>query len=303
MRLTALAYVFVVATALQPAQATPPTDTRVISLQLIADTNAVSADKPFHIAVQLSNIDSNDMFVLYSGSWVSSWSSSRVELDGPDEFVIETPRWPTPARVDVKGMGGMFGYTGETLVAAKVVPPETLAGVSEVTFSAAVSYYACSNKACSAGRETLTLKIPIASAAKPINQEQFRVWENSLPIPADSPSSSFTVAISGKLTIKPNSTLVEPGKFNIVLSWREDAPKHHWVPYLSRWLIVDNIEQHYAKKKTEVSFRVKPRSVSQLGGRFLQSVVVLEDANATSVSIPILLWEHKREELRSRHVR
>ncbi len=77
MRLTALAYVFVVATALQPAQATPPTDTRVISLQLIADTNAVSADKPFHIAVQLSNIDSNDMFVLYSGSWVSSWSSSR----------------------------------------------------------------------------------------------------------------------------------------------------------------------------------------------------------------------------------
>jgi len=84
--------------------------------------------------------------------------------------------------------------------------------------------------------------------------------------------------------------LVEPGKFKIVLSWREDAPKHHWVPYLSQWLAVDDIEQHYAKRKTEVSFRVKPRSQDHLGDRFLQSVVVLEDANATSVSIPISLW-------------
>ena len=100
----------------------------------------------------------------------------------PEGFQAGKLRWPAPSRIRVGHMVN-FGYEGEMVLLAQLIPPDDLPIGSEAQLSVDVDWLICEQE-CLPGSARLGLTLPVAQAATLDSQVKtiFDTYRGRLPI-------------------------------------------------------------------------------------------------------------------------
>jgi len=139
------------------AQFELPGATPATTAELVAEVKTLAAGSAFSVALQLHQ----------PAGWHSYYQNSGgIELPPalkwtlPQGFVAGPIQWPVPEVKD-----GFFGksyvYSGNPVLLIDITAPATLAAGATVTLSADATWQICAEQ-CLNGRQTLTLKLPVA---------------------------------------------------------------------------------------------------------------------------------------------
>jgi thiol:disulfide interchange protein DsbD len=195
-----------------------------VEARLIADVAAIEPGKPFRLGV---------LFKMQPG-WHIYWRNSgdtgdptKIKWGLPDGFSAGELQWPAPERVEAFGLVN-YGYHGEVLLFAEVMPPAVLLS-SEVGFTADARWLVC-KEVCVPGDAKLDLMLPMGAAAASEQTGLFDGAAAQVPlrldggkIPTELRELLEWVGPSEPLTIKPGQE--QTVKVGVVTggAWRIDT--------------------------------------------------------------------------------
>jgi thiol:disulfide interchange protein DsbD len=175
----------VVATGLTAALVgAAPKEEAHASVQLFADTSAVVAAKPFTVALHFKIADGWHLYHRESGD---SGEPPRVKWTLPEGFTAGPLRFP-PAEQYKTSLGTDNVYHKEVALLVTITPPASLDASKPVKLDGVVRWLACDANTCLPERGSVSLELPVGTAAAPANEEQFKKWK-SLAEP-DSPTTA-----------------------------------------------------------------------------------------------------------------
>ncbi len=184
-------------TALVPVavRAAPP-EAELVRAELVAEPSAVAAGEAFWVGVRLRIKEHWHVYWRNPGD-----SGEAVSIDWrlPDGFAAGPIAWPTPRRIPVAHLAN-FGYEGETMLLARITPPDVLDAARPVAVAAEVSWLVCERE-CIPGGTSLSLTLPVADrgasgAPDPAVRADFDAARRALPQPSPW-SASMEVAPDG----------------------------------------------------------------------------------------------------------
>lgn len=182
-RRLSLALVFVAAGAREAASGPLPpasASSQNVRAALLSETSAVSAGKPFWVGLRLEMQPGWHVYWKQPGD---SGLPPRVRWSLPAGFAAEDLAFPYPQRF-TEGTLATYGYTGDVLLMARIVPPASPPN-GPVEISAAVSWLECREK-CIPAKASLGLALPVAAA--PVASREaplFRATRDLLPARSD----------------------------------------------------------------------------------------------------------------------
>lgn len=171
-----------------------------IEAELLADVATISPGKPFTAAVHLR----------IASGWHTYWQNPgdsglpvMISWKLPPGWKAGSLQWPLPAKHIEEGGMITYGYEGEVLILAELIPASELTPGKPITLQADTTWLACA-KTCVPGSASLTLALsptPPGNTAQPANHDLFEKFRTLLP----------------KLDSPPFSLRWEPGDTEILL--------------------------------------------------------------------------------------
>jgi thiol:disulfide interchange protein DsbD len=154
-----------------------PIKTPQVEAELVAEHSALVPGGPITVALRLKAIPGWHTYWRNPGD---SGEPTRIEWRLPRGFSAGEIEWPVPERIPVGPLMN-FGYHGEVLLLARLVPPADLPAGRPVTLRAKANWLVCEVK-CIQEEAELVLTLPVARSAgtdarwgKPIAEARSRV--------------------------------------------------------------------------------------------------------------------------------
>jgi thiol:disulfide interchange protein DsbD len=155
-------YFFAFSLALGPAFAAESSP-RPVSVRLISETDSLQPGNPLWLGLEIKTAKGVHVYWKNPGD---SGAATKAKWTLPDGFSSVSLQWPFPRKF-TDSAGTTYGYSGETLLLARVDAPETLAQLPEgttVSFGVRVDWLECSS-VCAPGRADLSLTLPVRPAS------------------------------------------------------------------------------------------------------------------------------------------
>jgi thiol:disulfide interchange protein DsbD len=149
---------------------------QLVKAELLADTNAIVAGKPFTAGLLLRMAPGWHTYWKFSGD---AGLPTELKWKLPPGWKIGEIQWPIPLKTIDPGDIETYGYEDEVLLLQEITPSQKL-DVSSVKISAEASWLVC-EKICIPGSATLQLDLPISTTAQQANGELFERYRRLLP--------------------------------------------------------------------------------------------------------------------------
>ncbi len=135
---------------------------------LIANTKTVVPGKPFRLGVQLTMSPGWHTYYKEPGD---AGMATKIVWDLPPGFSSSPLLWEKPKKFSEADII-TYGYTGKTLIAAKIIPPNTLPAGKNLTFAAQVEWLSCKDL-CVPGKTKVGLTLNIGNVKTAVNEKLF----------------------------------------------------------------------------------------------------------------------------------
>src|SRR5579884_1138952 len=149
---------------------------QLVRAELLADTSAVVAGKPFTVGLLLRMAPGWHTYWRFSGD---AGLPTELKWNLPPGWKIGEIQWPIPLKTIDPGDIQTYGYQDEVLLMQEITPPQKIDGAS-VKLVADASWLVC-EKICIPGNATLRLELPVSTAGRPANTELFARYRRLLP--------------------------------------------------------------------------------------------------------------------------
>lgn len=162
-----------------------PTD--LVKASLVREPSAIRPGEPFTVGIRLVM---RPHWHIYWRNPGDSGLAPEIAWTLPKGFSAGPIQWPVPSRIPVAHLMN-FGYEGEAVLLAEMMPPATLAPGKAVTLQAKLTYLVCERE-CVPGSAELRLTLPVAasgtsSGTAPGAMMLFAEARAALPVPAPWP--------------------------------------------------------------------------------------------------------------------
>lgn len=165
----------------------------LVKPRLVAEARAIQVGRPLTVGVY---------FQIEKG-WHLYWENAgdgglpiSVNWKLPAGFRVAPLRWPTPRRFDEAGGLTTYGYTNETMLLARVMPPSSVTG-DTVTLAADLSWLVC-QELCLPGHANVELKLPTGRFAPSHDAALIARFERQLPRPLSYSALRIKSAVATK---------------------------------------------------------------------------------------------------------
>jgi DsbC/DsbD-like thiol-disulfide interchange protein len=220
-----------------PLAAFAQTPTNLVQAELLADTTAVTAGKPFQVALHLHIADGWHVYWTNPGD---AGGPTTLKLSLPAGFVAGPVQYPVPEKLPQPGGLVVYSYEKELVLTATITPPSDLQGLTTVPISATAGWCVCDPERCILGKRPLELDLRVG-AGQPANADLFAAWKPRMPLTADQAFSSIGQAVD---VSNDTNELDE----RLTVDWRTDPPSGEiqWFPQST-----DDLKFKSADIKTE----------------------------------------------------
>jgi thiol:disulfide interchange protein DsbD len=218
--------------------------TRHLTAELLADTTAVAAGRPFTVGLLLHIDDGWHVYWINPGD---AGGPTTLKLTLPPGFTVGPVQYPVPEILPQPGGLTVYAYEKEVMLMATVTPPNDLKGVASVPITAAAGWCVCTTEVCILGKQRLDLTLPVAGdapAAKraAANGAVFAAWRERLPLAARDVFSSVQTQ----------------GTVNFTWKAGPPASELQWIPGPSDDLTVKAAGIRTVGKITNLSLDIEP---------------------------------------------
>lgn len=134
--------------------------TEYLTVELVAESTSVQPGRPFSVGLRLAP---EPHWKTYWRNPGSSGLATELRWQSPEGVRVGEVQWPYPQRFQVQGVVS-YGYPGETLLMAEIVPPADLPLNAPLTLNATAKWLAC-NDICIPGSAELSLALPVRESA------------------------------------------------------------------------------------------------------------------------------------------
>ncbi|HXF47049.1 MAG TPA: protein-disulfide reductase DsbD domain-containing protein, partial [Burkholderiaceae bacterium] len=173
--LAALFGFFAVGAAAQPVR------TDNAEAELVAAVDAVVPGQPLPVALRIRHDDGWHTYWQVPGD---SGLPTRIAWKLPAGWTAGPIEWPLPKRLPVGPLMN-FGYEGEVLLLATLVPPPSLRNGDPVTLAARADWLICKD-VCIPGGADVKLTLPVRDTASPSRRAaQFAAMRALVPQPME----------------------------------------------------------------------------------------------------------------------
>ncbi len=148
----------------------------LVKAELLADTSAIVAGKPFTIGLLLRMAPHWHTYWAFSGD---AGLPTELKWNLPSGWKVGEIQWPIPLKTIDPGDIETYGYENEVLLMQEITPPQKLDN-STVKLSAEANWLVC-EKICIPGSATPQLELPVSSSRQPANSELFARYRHLLP--------------------------------------------------------------------------------------------------------------------------
>ena len=149
---------------------------QLVRPELLADTDAVVAGKPFTVGVLLRMAPGWHTYWKFSGD---AGLPTELKWKLPPGWKIGDIQWPIPLKTIDPGDIETYGYENEVLLMQEITPPSKLDD-SPAKLSTEANWLVC-EKICVPGSATLQLDLPVASTSQAANTDVFARYRRLLP--------------------------------------------------------------------------------------------------------------------------
>jgi thiol:disulfide interchange protein len=149
---------------------------QLVRAELLADTTAVVAGKPFAVGLLLRTAPGWHTYWKFSGD---AGLPTELKWKLPPAWKIGDIQWPIPLKTIDPGDIETYGYENEVLLMQEITPPSKIDD-SSAKLSTEANWLVC-EKICIPGSATLQLGLPVASTSQPANTEVFTRYRRLLP--------------------------------------------------------------------------------------------------------------------------
>lgn len=150
-----------------------------LSLTLLAEDAALTPGGRHWLALRIEHDPHWHTYWLNPGD---SGLPTRIRWTLPDGYAAGDIAWPYPSRIPIGPLVN-FAYDGETWLLTPIDVPASAQAGGQASIAAEVSYLVCQEE-CIPGKQTLTLSLPIAERASPVDAhaEAFAAARAKLPV-------------------------------------------------------------------------------------------------------------------------
>jgi DsbC/DsbD-like thiol-disulfide interchange protein len=244
------------------AQMSIPTD--IVDVQLLADTAAVEAGKPFELGVLLTIKPKWHIYWINPGD---AGDPTTVTWQLPPGFTAGPLKYPTPVRFEQEGPVISFGYEDRVLLASTITPPAELRAGETLRFAADAAWMSCET-VCYPGSGSAALELPVGVARASEKSEIFARMEETRPVVQPNDSKVVrdarivsTVGASG-------------GELTVTIDWADEPPAgiDFFPPAIesANWAH-SNVET--SDRRTVATVSVRPLSGRQLAAGEYHAVI------------------------------
>ena len=214
-----------------------------VRVDVIADTTAVEPGCPFTLGVRF-RIDPG--WHIYWANPGDSGLPTRVTFDLPPGYAAGPVLYPAPATLKLPGGLTDYGYTGEVLLTARVVPPASVVAFHAV---AHVDYLVCDEN-CIPGKAAATVDLPAGGQAGATHSGLFRQWSERVPVPLGGMADAHAWS---RPSANGDVVLVE-------IRWKPGAAHDdpEWVPPPQAAYEVDDVSLTGDVDVTRIRYTLKP---------------------------------------------
>ena len=149
---------------------------QLVRAELLADTTAIVAGKPFTVGLLLRMAPGWHTYWKFSGD---AGLPTELKWKLPPGWKIGDIRWPIPLKTIDPGDIETYGYENEVLLMQEITPPSKIDD-SSAKLSTEANWLVC-EKICIPGGATLQLDLPVASTSQPANTDVFARYRRLLP--------------------------------------------------------------------------------------------------------------------------
>lgn len=172
MNLRSATIALLLALASTPAGAQMYKGVELVKAELITDTPAVSAGKPFTVGLRMKMAPHWHTYWEYSGD---AGLPTKINWKLPDGFKAGPIQWPVPERIDSPGDIVNYGYSNEVILLTEITPPAKLPA-GQLQIGAAADWLVCADL-CVPGKAELQLSFE----GSPANAEAIQHYRALLP--------------------------------------------------------------------------------------------------------------------------
>jgi thiol:disulfide interchange protein DsbD len=148
----------------------------LVKAELIADTSAVIAGRPFTAGLLLRMAPGWHTYWKFPGD---AGIPTEIKWQLPDGWKAGEIQWPLPLKINEPGDIQIYGYHDEVLLMTQITPPPKI-DTSSIKLAAAVNWLVC-EKICIPGNASLSLELPVGSQASAANDQLFQRYRAELP--------------------------------------------------------------------------------------------------------------------------
>jgi len=145
-----------------------------VSVQLVAEENAIQPGHPFWVGVELS----------MDKGWDTYWKNpgdagfpTQVDWQLPKGFTAGPILWPFPEKFENESLVA-FGYTDKVVLLTQITPPKNLPADQQIHLKAEVSWLACKD-ACVPGNASLDIALPVTDGQPTLNETAKALFTNA----------------------------------------------------------------------------------------------------------------------------
>jgi thiol:disulfide interchange protein len=149
---------------------------QLVRAELLADTTAIVAGKPFTVGLLLRMAPGWHTYWKFSGD---AGLPTEMKWKLPPGWKIGDIQWPIPLKTSDPGDIETYGYENEVLLMQEITSPGNI-NTSSANLSAEANWLVC-EKICIPGSATLQLDLPVASTSQPANTDVFARYRRLVP--------------------------------------------------------------------------------------------------------------------------
>ena len=149
---------------------------QLVRAELLADTTAIVAGKPFTVGLLLRMAPGWHTYWKFSGD---AGLPTEMKWKLPPGWKVGDIQWPIPLKTVDPGDIETYGYENEVLLMQEITPPSKIDD-SSAKLSTEANWLVC-EKICIPGSATLQLNLPVASTSQPANTDVFARYRRLLP--------------------------------------------------------------------------------------------------------------------------
>jgi thiol:disulfide interchange protein DsbD len=147
-----------------------------VAADVVANVSSVQGGRGFLVGLRMKTHEGWHVYWKNSGD---AGIATEVKWSVSPGWDVEPLEMPVPERFVAAGNIVSYGYSGEVVLLARLVPTKTAAPVKEAVVTADASWLCC-KEACVPGNKKVSLTVPVGEGMK-TNEALFAKWEAAVP--------------------------------------------------------------------------------------------------------------------------